>query len=237
MRAGLALLLGGAALLGANAALGGVLNAAPAPPAATGTAGHPPTAGQKAEAGQAPTGEKSVSPRAGAEAQPRRIQQDAPAKNAATAGATPGTAGATSGAVEPGMVAGSTSPEDVLADGPEPGDVAGYKADGPSRHTDQRAAEYFRSNWGPDDKALRRLKDIRTVGGYLRIYTDLPETAGNSATALTLCERGLEYLRAAGVTHPVVFVQAEFGGNGNPVLANILGPSDTTCRVTHPAPD
>jgi hypothetical protein len=114
--------------------------------------------------------------------------------------------------------------------------VGDYKADGPSRHTDQQAAEYFRKHWSPDDKALKRLKDIRTVGGYLRIYTDLPETAGNSSQAITLCRRGLEYLHSLGVANPVVFVQAEFGENGNPVLANILGPSDTSCRVTHPEP-
>jgi hypothetical protein len=33
-----------------------------------------------------------------------------------------------------------------------------------------------------------------------------------------------------------VFVQAQFGENGNPVLANILGPGDGDCRVTHPPP-
>ncbi|QFY11411.1 hypothetical protein GBF35_36840 [Nonomuraea phyllanthi] len=111
-----------------------------------------------------------------------------------------------------------------------------YRADGPSRHTDQRAAEYFRTHWDANDKASKRLKDIRTVGGYLRIYTDLPETADNSSQAITLCRRGLAYLRSLGVTHPIVFVQAEFGENGNPVLANILGPSDTSCRVTYPEP-
>lgn len=140
-------------------------------------------------------------------------------------------------AAEPGSVEGASVPEDLPAGGPEPGDGDDYRADGPSRHTDHQAARYFRTQWGSGDKALKRLKDIRTVGGYLRIYTDLPESADNSATAITLCERGLEYLRARGVSDPVVFVQAEFGGNGNPVLANILGPSDRTCRVTHPAPD
>lgn len=105
----------------------------------------------------------------------------------------------------------------------------------PSKHTDRRAADYFKKRWS--DKAATRLKDIRTVGGYLRIYTDLPESANNSKEALTLCERGLEYLREAGVAEPVVFVQAEFGENGNPVLANVLGESDKDCRVTHPEPD
>ncbi|MFB4281797.1 hypothetical protein ACBJ59_41360 [Nonomuraea sp. MTCD27] len=153
------------------------------------------------------------------------------------------------GAAEPGMVAGTTAPstalstapstaaEDVLADGPAPGDGDDYRADGPSRHTDQQAAEYFRTQWGPDDKALKRLKDIRTVGGYLRIYTDLPDSADNSLTAVTLCERGLAYLHSRGVPNPVVFVHSKFGGNGNPVLANILGPGDRSCRVTHPAPN
>ncbi|MFD0471964.1 hypothetical protein ACFQ0B_29405 [Nonomuraea thailandensis] len=140
------------------------------------------------------------------------------------------------GGPRPGMVSGTTAPEDVLAGGPDPGDGDDYRADGPSRHTDHQAAEYFRTNWGPDDKAMKRLKDVRSVGGYLRIYTDLPETADNSLTAIILCERGLAYLRSRGVEDPVVFVQAEFGGNGNPVLANILGPADRSCRVTHPAP-
>ncbi|MGV9306798.1 hypothetical protein ACWENQ_12600 [Nonomuraea sp. NPDC004354] len=105
-----------------------------------------------------------------------------------------------------------------------------------SEHTDQRAAEYFDKRWGRGDKAAKRLKDIRSVGGYLRIYTDLPESAHNSKQAITLCERGLEYLREIGEDRPVVFVQAEFGENGNPVLANVLGPDDGDCRVTHPAP-
>lgn len=107
----------------------------------------------------------------------------------------------------------------------------------PSKHTDKAAADYFTKRWGGSDKAAKRLKDIRTVGGFLRIYTDLPETANNSAQAITLCERGLEYLKEAGVADPVVFVQAEFGENGNPVLANVLGPSDKDCRVTHPDTD
>lgn len=105
-----------------------------------------------------------------------------------------------------------------------------------SEHTDERAAAYFTERWGNSDKAAKRLKDIRTVGGYLRIYTDLPESAGDSSQAITLCERGLEYLRERGVAVPVVFVQAKFGENGNPVLANILGPDDETCKVTHPEP-
>ncbi|MEU5862580.1 hypothetical protein ABZ815_15480 [Nonomuraea sp. NPDC047529] len=117
------------------------------------------------------------------------------------------------------------------------GDSAGFKADGPSRHTDREAVEYFRARWGPGDKAMKHLKDIRTIGGYLRIYTNLPDSADNSRTAITLCKRGLEFLRANGVKRPIVFVQAEFGENGNPVLANILGPSDRSCRVTYPRPN
>ncbi|MEV4217857.1 hypothetical protein [Nonomuraea sp. NPDC049725] len=122
-----------------------------------------------------------------------------------------------------------------------PGEGAGgtvHEPDGaegdPSRHTDHDAVTYFRSRW--DDRAAGHVKDIRTIGGYLRIYTTLPETAGNSRQALTLCERGLSYLQDTGTAAPVVFVHARFGENGNPVLANILGPGDTTCRVTHPAP-
>ncbi|WP_406674414.1 hypothetical protein WBK31_05435 [Nonomuraea sp. N2-4H] len=148
-----------------------------------------------------------------------------------------------------GLVPGTTDPNDLPAAGPatrgaepsgasEPtgGDGKDYKADGPSRHTDHQAAEYFRANWGPNDKAVKRLRDIRTVGGYLRIYTDLPESADNSRTAITLCERGLAYLHERGVENPVVFVHSEFGQNGNPVLANIIGPSDRSCRVTYPDP-
>jgi hypothetical protein len=137
----------------------------------------------------------------------------------------------------PNVVPGSAPPaRDAELLVPGMGDTEGYRADGPSSHTDQGALEYFRTHWGPEDEALKRVKDIRTIGGYLRIYTDLPETSHNSRHAITLCKRGLEYLRAAGATRPVVFVQARFGENGNPVLANILGPGDHSCRVTHPAP-
>lgn len=114
---------------------------------------------------------------------------------------------------------------------------AAASASSSSKHTDRKAADYFKKRWGDTDKVTKRLKDIRTVGGYLRIYTDLPESANNSKQAITLCERGLEYLKEAGVENPVVFVQAEFGENGNPVLANVLGPSDGDCRVTHPDTD
>ncbi|MFI7614868.1 hypothetical protein ACIBP6_26935 [Nonomuraea terrae] len=123
-----------------------------------------------------------------------------------------------------------------------PGTVAGASASpgadggGFSRHTDPQAAEFFRTTWGSRDKALKRLRDVRTVGGYLRIYTDLPDNADNSTAAIMLCERGLHYLRSRGVADPVVFVHAKAGGNGNPVLANILGPADRTCRVTRPDP-
>ncbi|GIH90743.1 hypothetical protein ACFFMN_26700 [Planobispora siamensis] len=105
------------------------------------------------------------------------------------------------------------------------------KASGPSRHTDAKAVAYFQRN-----KAAKRIKDIRTVGGYLRIYTDMPESADNSEQALELCETGREYLEGLGVENPVIFVQAEFGENGNPILANVLGPDDSTCQVTHPEP-
>ncbi|GAA0370337.1 hypothetical protein GCM10009530_20560 [Microbispora corallina] len=108
------------------------------------------------------------------------------------------------------------------------------KASGPSRYTDATAAAYFRGRW--NDHASKRVKDIRTTGRYLRIYTNLPEDAGNSKDAITLCKRGLEYLSERGEANPVVFVQAKFGENGNPVLANVLGPDDSDCRVTHPKP-
>ncbi|MBF8190153.1 hypothetical protein ITP53_31395 [Nonomuraea sp. K274] len=150
------------------------------------------------------------------------------------------TRGGTSGLVQgstPEEAQGGKPVEAQATSLPDPGDAAGYKADGPSRHTDQRAAEYFRTRWGTRDKAMKRLKDIRTIGGYLRIYTDLPYSAYNSRHAMTLCKRGLEYQRSRGVAHPVVFVQAEFGQNGNPVLANVLGRSDRSCRVTSPRPN
>ncbi|MDP9866673.1 MULTISPECIES: hypothetical protein [Streptosporangium] len=106
------------------------------------------------------------------------------------------------------------------------------EAAGLSKHTDKKALAYFEGH-----KAAKRVKDIRIVGGYLRIYTDLPESAGNSKQALKLCETGVSYLVGElGVSSPVVFVQAKFGENGNPVLANILGPGDSDCRVTHPRP-
>ncbi|WP_449066427.1 hypothetical protein, partial [Planomonospora algeriensis] len=106
------------------------------------------------------------------------------------------------------------------------------KAAGRSKHTDTRAVAYFQRS-----KAAQRVKDIRMVGGYLRIYTDLPESADNSKQAIELCETGLDYLaEEVGEDAPVVFVQAEFGENGNPILANVLGPDDSTCRVTHPEP-
>ncbi|MFC7035775.1 hypothetical protein ACFQKO_32335, partial [Nonomuraea rubra] len=191
-----------------------------------GTARAAGTGGTAAPGGEG--GDGGTGPEAGAEASVREDPRTQAPKPAATPGRT--------GGPRPGTVPGTTAPEDVLAGGPDPGDGDDYRADGPSRHTDHQAAEYFRTNWGPDDKALKRLKDVRSVGGYLRIYTDLPESADNSLTAIILCERGLAYLRSRGVEDPVVFVQAEFGGNGNPVLANLLGPSDRSCRVTHPAP-
>ncbi|MFF3441337.1 hypothetical protein [Streptosporangium sp. NPDC002721] len=106
------------------------------------------------------------------------------------------------------------------------------EASGPSKHTDKKAVAYFESR-----KVTKRVKDIRMVGGYLRIYTDLPETADNSKQAIKLCEAGVDYLVGElGMPSPVVFVQAEFGENGNPVLANILGPDDSDCRLTYPRP-
>ncbi|MFC4063176.1 hypothetical protein ACFOWE_33265 [Planomonospora corallina] len=106
------------------------------------------------------------------------------------------------------------------------------RASGRSRYTDGRAIAYFQRSG-----AMDRVKDIRTTGGYLRIYTDLPESADDSRQALRLCETGLDYLtEELGEENPVVFVQGRFGENGNPVLANVLGPDDSSCRVTHPEP-
>ncbi|GAA3467058.1 hypothetical protein [Nonomuraea roseola] len=131
----------------------------------------------------------------------------------------------------------AASPSAPPPEPPAPASVKDDSGAAESGHTDAKAAEYFDKRWGKGDKAAKRLKDIRTVGGYLRIYTDLPESADNSKQAITLCERGLEYLKEMGEERPVVFVQAEFGENGNPVLANVLGPDDGDCRVTHPATD
>ncbi|MDH2424249.1 hypothetical protein [Sphaerisporangium sp. TRM90804] len=109
-------------------------------------------------------------------------------------------------------------------------------AGGPSKHTDTEAVGYFKKRWVAD-KSVKRITDIRTVGKYLRIYTDLPQSGRNSKPALDLCKRGLEYLvQERGDEAPVVFVQAKYGMNGNPVLANIMGPGDTTCRLTYPDP-
>lgn len=108
------------------------------------------------------------------------------------------------------------------------------KASGPSKFTDVKAKAYFQSRW--KDSTAKRIRDIRTTGRYLRIYTNLTENANNSKAAITLCERGLEYLAEQGERNPVVFVQGRYGPNGNPVLANVLGPGDRDCRVTHPKP-
>lgn len=233
---GVAAVLGANGTFGANGSFGGALTAASAQQARPAS-----PARSEPENGSAALPGKSVGTtgaRASAEVKTRELpKSDQPSRAAPVSPAAVSPRAVSPSGVEQGLVPGTTDAQDLLAGGPDPGEAEGYKANGPSRHTDQQAAEYFRTHWGPDDKALKRLKDIRTVGGYLRIYTDLPETAGNSSSAITLCERGLAYLRARGVAHPVVFVQAEFGENGNPVLANILGPSDTTCRVTHPAPD
>ncbi|MFI7633464.1 hypothetical protein [Nonomuraea sp. NPDC049400] len=222
----MALAGGVAAVLGANGTFSGPLTATSVQQ--PGVASGPPAQAERQNGSAALSGRAETGAGASAQARARELPKSEPPKAAAGA--------ATAGAVEPGRVEGSTNPEDLLAGGPDPADAEGYKADGPSRHTDQQAAEYFRTHWGPDDAALKRLKDVRSIGGYLRIYTDLPESADNSSQAITLCKRGLEYLRSLGVANPVVFVQAEFGENGNPVLANILGASDTSCRVTHPEP-
>ncbi|MET8140626.1 hypothetical protein ABZU32_09980 [Sphaerisporangium sp. NPDC005288] len=147
----------------------------------------------------------------------------------------------------PPRVAAAPPPAPVESGGGSQARAAGAKAkkardpaktaSGPSEHTDAKAVSYFKQRW-VDDKAIKRITDIRTVGKYLRIYTDLPESAHDSKPAIDLCKRGLEYLvQEVGDEHPVVFVQAEFGQNGNPVLANIIGAGDKSCRLTHPAPD
>ncbi|MFF4196962.1 hypothetical protein [Nonomuraea sp. NPDC001831] len=257
LAAGAVALAGGVALLlGLNGALGGTVTASGAAAGAEGaTARQDPAAegGVPANPGRAPASGKGA---AEARELPKgQARPSTPAADPAGSG-KPARTGAADPAAKPDAVqggpdtvTGKTETGDAqvsLPEADEPGDAkgdakggdsGGYKADGPSRHTDREAAEYFRARWGRGDKAMKHLKDIRTVGGYLRIYTNLPDSADNSATAITLCKRGLEYLRANGVKRPIVFVQAEFGENGNPVLANILGPSDHNCRVTYPRPN
>ncbi|MCW2877744.1 MAG: hypothetical protein JWQ95_1844 [Sphaerisporangium sp.] len=159
----------------------------------------------------------------------------------------PGGGSAASGAASPAPSAtaapqaarasGGAGPEVAAASaGAKKSRDAAETASGPSKHTDVKAVTYFKKRW-VTDKAVKRITDIRTVGKYLRIYTNLPESAHNSESAIDLCKRGLEYLaQEVGDQQPVVFVQAEYGQNGNPVLANILGPDDRSCRLTNPAP-
>ncbi len=127
-----------------------------------------------------------------------------------------------------------TSADGAASAGRVGGSKGEVMASGRSKYTDDQAITYFTSRW--NDKTTKRVRDIRTTGRYLRIYTNLSENASNSKPAIALCERGLKYLKEIGESNPVVFVQAKFGQNGNPVLANILGPDDKTCRVTHPKP-
>ncbi len=121
------------------------------------------------------------------------------------------------------------------AQAPPPAEKAEKKAKRKeSKYSDKEALAYFDERW--DDSTHRHITDIRTTGTYLRIYTDLPETSDNSPASLRLCERGMQYLAELGVKKRVVFVQARTGGNGNPVLANVLGGKDDDCRVTYPKP-
>ncbi|MGW2153465.1 hypothetical protein [Nonomuraea sp. NPDC001699] len=263
----IALAGGVALLLGLNGALGGTVTALGVQAGAEGdTARQDPAADSRvpANAGRAPANGKGAADareQQKGEARPSTSPTDsggsgAPAQTGtADPAGKPGTESAAKPDAVPGKadtVQGTTDTGDAEVSVPEAddpagrkddsagrkrGDSAGFKADGPSRHTDREAVEYFRARWGPGDKAMKHLKDIRTIGGYLRIYTNLPDSADNSRTAITLCKRGLEFLRANGVKRPIVFVQAEFGENGNPVLANILGPSDRSCRVTYPRPN
>ncbi|MEU9884298.1 hypothetical protein [Sphaerisporangium sp. NPDC051011] len=168
-----------------------------------------------------------------------------PQGGAAAAPAPAGEGVAPSVPVDPGVTAGPkvAAGSDVTAAEAAPAKKAKKKrrdpadtASGPSRHTDGKAISYFRQRWA-DDKAVKRITDIRTTGKYLRIYTDLPQSAHNSKSALDLCKRGMEYLlQEVGDQSPVVFVQAKYGQNGNPVLANIAGPDDTSCRLSAPSP-
>ena len=157
----------------------------------------------------------------------------APADGSGTAGRDAGASGpVTLSQVDPsgagGGAPGRTEPDGSATPTPRPG----Y-----SKYTDVAALEYFLDRWGAKDAAMKKVTDIRTVGGYLRIYTSMKETAVNSKHAVRLCERGRDYLaKERGVRHPVVFVHARTGINGNPVLANDLGQSDKDCRLTTPRP-
>ncbi|TMR23345.1 hypothetical protein ETD86_08590 [Nonomuraea turkmeniaca] len=230
-------MLGALALAGGVAGLLGVNGTFSGAPAASRSTAQPGASGPQVRAEEerstaVPGRAGAASPRASTQAKAHEVQQAAPKE---TKKPVPEQTAA------PDTVEGSApeqeTPEEAVLLVPGMDDTDGYRADGPSAHTDRQAAEYFRTRWGSEDKALKRIKDIRTIGGYLRIYTDLPATAHNSGHAITLCKRGLAYLKAARVARPVVFVQARFGENGNPVLANILGPWDKSCSVTHPAPD
>ena len=118
-----------------------------------------------------------------------------------------------------------------------PDGTAATSRPGYSKYTDVAAMEYFLARWGAKDGAMKKVTDIRSVGGYLRIYTTLKDNAINHRHAVTLCERGRDYLaKERGVRHPVVFVHARTGINGNPVLANDLGQGDKDCRLTTPRP-
>ncbi|WP_142258831.1 hypothetical protein [Thermopolyspora flexuosa] len=131
-------------------------------------------------------------------------------------------------------------PSGAAGDAPgrtEPDGTAATPRAGRSKYTDVAAMEYFQARWGAKDAAMKKVTDIRSVGGYLRIYTTLKDNAINHKHAVTLCERGRDYLaKERGVRHPVVFVHARTGLNGNPVLANDLGQGDKDCRLTTPRP-
>ncbi|GAA3128829.1 hypothetical protein GCM10010466_19420 [Planomonospora alba] len=215
-----------------------------APPAAGGRRSSMVTAELDGTGSGAPAGKERAAGGAGAREDSGRSRAAGPGADGSAApdgqrsGAT-GSGGAPGrGETGPGRTAGrepgAVEPE---ADGPGEGkkgqSAKEVKAAGRSRHTDTRAIAYFQRN-----EAMDRVRDIRMVGGYLRIYTDLPESADNSKQAIKLCETGLDYLaEELGEEEPVVFVQARFGENGNPVLANVLGPDDSSCRVTHPEPE
>lgn len=134
--------------------------------------------------------------------------------------------------------AGLLAPDGEAAASDDPGATEPGKAvEGHSKHTDGQALGYFLWRWGAKDAAVKRMTDIRTLGGYLRIYTTLPDTAVNSRHAIKLCERGREYLKKErGIADPIVFVHAKKGLNGHPVLANDLGSRDKDCRLTTPRP-
>jgi hypothetical protein len=104
--------------------------------------------------------------------------------------------------------------------------VSGHPSGAPpavGRH--EAALAFIRGHDVPGAAHVRRLV---WSGPMLRVYTDLPESAANSRTAVALCRAAAAYLRSDGRS-PGVFVHAR-RHDGYPVLANMLNARDD-CRL------